>query len=434
MSVVVVRSKYYCIPVLLSMSVVVVRSKYYFGDARVYVLALSVDVLWAEEPLQGSAHEVANCAVLLVFCLRRKNSRHLLRVSLAVKLRLLSTDREREKLLPRLQLLHNHASCRDHGEPSVLQLLRLHRLQLLRIRRLQPKRIETEVAALIVSLNGPRLPLRRRIASRVISTDRLEGEDRKDLGNRDRDHHNWPERLQRGLLEREVSRHVDVAAEERVEVLANHEAESSEHPDTPMLQFDLAVELDLALRDVVRRAEAQRIEKAKGTGYARKRLRIFNAIERLWRCRCFLLLLASYREHEKLLPRLQLLHNHASCRDHGEPPVLQLLRLHRLQLLRIRRLQPERIEAQVAALIVSLNGPRLPLRRRIASRVISTDRLEGEDRKDLGNRDRDHHNWPERLQRGLLEREVSRHIDVAAEERVEVLANHEAERSEHPDT
>merc|ERR1719258_46133 len=70
MSVVVVRSKYYCIPVLLSMSVVVVRSKYYFGDARVYVLALSVDVLWAEESLQGSAHEVANCAVLLVFCPR----------------------------------------------------------------------------------------------------------------------------------------------------------------------------------------------------------------------------------------------------------------------------------------------------------------------------------------------------------------------------
>merc|ERR1711871_406291 len=219
-----------------------------------------------------------------------------------------------------------------------------------------------------------------------------------------------------------------------MEVLANHEAERSEHPDTPVFQFDLAVELDLALRDVVRRAEAKRIEEAKGTGYTRKRLRILNAIERRWRCRCFLLLLlASHREHEELLIRRQLLRDHAGRRDHSKPPVLQLLRLHLLQFLRIRRLQPERIEAQVARLEIS---PNLPRHAALLAQRSGEERrcLEAEDRIDLGNRDREHHRRPERLERGLLEREVSWHVDVAAEKRVEVLANHEAERSEHPDT
>merc|ERR1719472_771456 len=169
----------------------------------------------------------------------------------------------------------------------------------------------------------------------------------KNFRKRDREHHRRPERLERGLLEREVSRHVDVAAEERVEVLANHEAERSEHPDTPVLQFDLAVELDLALRDVVRRAESQRVPESHRRKNSRHLLRVSLAVK--------LRLLSTDREHEKLVFRHQLLHDHARCRDHGEPSVLQLLRLHRLQLLRIRRLQPERIEAQVAALIVSLN-------------------------------------------------------------------------------
>merc|ERR1719478_219404 len=103
----------------------------------------------------------------------------------------------------------------------------------------------------MVSANGPRLPLRRRLATRVVCTDRLEREYRVDLRNRDGDHHNWPECLQRSLLEREVRRSVDVAAEERMEVLAHHEAQRCQHADSPMLQFDFPVELQLALRQIL---------------------------------------------------------------------------------------------------------------------------------------------------------------------------------------
>merc|ERR1711965_56716 len=100
-----------------------------------------------------------------------------------VRNRLLAPNSEREELLATRELLHDHPCGRDHRQAPVVQLLRLHLLELRRIRRLQPKRVEAEVAGLMVSANGPRLPLRRRLASRVRRTDRLESEDRVDLGD-----------------------------------------------------------------------------------------------------------------------------------------------------------------------------------------------------------------------------------------------------------
>merc|ERR1719247_547318 len=154
----------------------------------------------------------------------------------------------------------------------------------------------------MVSPNGPRIAgLRARCSEQ---SRRLEGEDREDLRNRDRHDHRRPERLQRRLLEREVRRYVDVATEERVEVLADEEARRCKHTHTTMLQLDLPVELDLALRDVVSRAEAQRIEEAKRTRHPRKRLRVLHTVERGHSSFRFL---APDSEHEELLLRRELL-------------------------------------------------------------------------------------------------------------------------------
>jgi len=283
----------------------------------------------------------------------------------------------------------------------------------------------------MVSPDGPRLSLRRRLAARVRRANRLEGEDRIDLRDRDRKHHNRPERLKRSLLEREVRRGIDVAAEERVEILPDHEPKRSEHADTTVLQLNLAVELQLALRKLLVAAESQRVPESQRLGHSRHLLRVSNAIElrrRVFRS------LPHHREQRELVLRHQLLHNHTRRRNHRQPTVVQFLRLHLLQLSRILRLQPKRIEAEVARLMVSPDGPRLSLRRRLAARVRRANRLEGEDRIDLRDRDRKHHNRPERLKRSLLEREVRRGIDVAAEERVEILPDHEPKRSEHADT
>ena len=54
-----------------------------------------------------------------------------------------------------------------------------------------------------------------------------------------------PELLKRRLLVRNVRRDVDVATEERVELLANEEANSSQHRDAAMLNLHLAEVADL---------------------------------------------------------------------------------------------------------------------------------------------------------------------------------------------
>jgi len=99
----------------------------------------------------------------------------------------------------------------------------------------------------VVLLDAPNLPARISEQCR-----RLKAEDREDLRDRDRKQYHLPECLQRRLLERQVSRNVDVAAEEGVKVLAHKEPQRSKHANAPVLQLHFPVELDLALGDVVR--------------------------------------------------------------------------------------------------------------------------------------------------------------------------------------
>ena len=51
---------------------------------------------------------------------------------------------------------------------------------------------------------------------------------------------------------------------------------------------------------------------------------------------------------EELVAGDQLLDNHASHGDHGEAPVVDLLRLHGLEARRVLGLETERVEHKVA--------------------------------------------------------------------------------------
>merc|ERR1719337_516841 len=66
------------------------------------------------------------------------------------------------------------------------------------------------------------------------------------------------------------------------------------------------------------------------------------------------------RESEELGLRDELLRDHAGDGNHGEPAVVQLLRLHRLELGRVRRRQAERVPAAVVA-AQRAGGPRRSL-------------------------------------------------------------------------
>merc|ERR1719247_2203910 len=146
-------------------------------------------------------------------------------------------------------LLEDHAGGGDHAQSAVVELLVLHLEQLRGVRRLEAEGIPVEVARLVVGSDLPQP---------VLGVD--EGEDAGDLDDRENADHVRPEGLERRLLEGQVRRGVDVAAEERVEVLADQEAQSREHADTAMLELDLAVEADLAFAGLA--AEVERVEEA----------------------------------------------------------------------------------------------------------------------------------------------------------------------------
>mmetsp|Transcript_14758 Transcript_14758/g.33907 ORF Transcript_14758/g.33907 Transcript_14758/m.33907 type:complete len:241 (+) Transcript_14758:204-926(+) len=147
-------------------------------------------------------------------------------------------------------LLHHHARDGNHREAAVVELLGLHLLELRRVGGLEAHRIEAEVARRVVRADGPQLAAKWRV----------EGEHREDLDNRKEEHHRGPEGLERRLLEGDVRRDVDRAAEERVELLSQGEAQGGEHGNAGVLQLHLAVEFDLALRRIL--GEAHRIEEA----------------------------------------------------------------------------------------------------------------------------------------------------------------------------
>ena len=63
-------------------------------------------------------------------------------------------------------------------------------------------------------------------------------------------------------LERNVRRHIHLATEERMELLANREAQGGEHSDARVLELNLSVEFDLPFGGVL--GEANRVEEAEG--------------------------------------------------------------------------------------------------------------------------------------------------------------------------
>merc|ERR1712118_200168 len=142
------------------------------------------------------------------------------------------TGRRRKLFLEELgaggELLADHASDAEHGEAAVVELLRLHLRELLVILRLEAQRVPVEVARLVVLADGPLLALERRV----------EGEHGEPLGDRDDEDHGRPEGLQRRLLEGNVRRHVDLAAEKRMELLRDEEAKGREHGDARVLDLD----------------------------------------------------------------------------------------------------------------------------------------------------------------------------------------------------
>merc|ERR1719453_1608756 len=147
-------------------------------------------------------------------------------------MRLARIGRCLEELAAADELLDHHAGDADHGEAAVVQLLGLHLGELLGVGGLEARRVEAEVAGDVVGADGPRL-----VAGRA-----LEGENAEDLDDRDEEDDGRPEGLQRRLLEGDVRRHVDAAAEERVELLGDRVAEGGEHGDAAVLDLDLAVE------------------------------------------------------------------------------------------------------------------------------------------------------------------------------------------------
>merc|ERR1719263_723424 len=119
-----------------------------------------------------------------------------------------------------------------------------------------------------------------------------------------------------------------------------------------------------------------------------------------------------YSVLEELVAGGELLAHHAGDRDHGEAAVVELLGLHLLELHRVVRLEPERVKAEVAARVVGADAPQLA----------AEGRVEREDGEDLGDGDDEEDGRPDALQRRLLVRDHARHVDAAAEERMELLA------------
>eukprot|EP00964_Phaeocystis_antarctica_P127081 scaffold90743_cov63-Phaeocystis_antarctica.AAC.2 len=159
-----------------------------------------------------------------------------------------------EELVAGHQLLHDHAGHGDHGEAAVVDLLGLHRLEARGVLGLEAERVEHEVTG----------DARAAVRELLLDAEALEGDDREELEDADGEDDARPELLQRRLLVRHVRGHVDAAAEERMEDLADDEAEGAEHGDAAVLDLDLA---EVAHRRRVEvRGEAERVEEPKRSG------------------------------------------------------------------------------------------------------------------------------------------------------------------------
>lgn len=74
----------------------------------------------------------------------------------------------------------------------------------------------------------------------LLDPEALDGGDREELEDADGEHDARPELLQRRLLVGDVRRHVNAAAEERMEGFSHDEAEGAQHGDAAVLDLDLA--------------------------------------------------------------------------------------------------------------------------------------------------------------------------------------------------
>merc|ERR1719201_276085 len=115
-------------------------------------------------------------------------------------------------------------------------------------------RAEADVAGRVVVLEGP---------EGLLGV--LEGrEGRGGLDEEDGADDDGPEGLERRLLERDVRRRVDVAAEERVELLREREADGREHGDAGVLNLRLLDVLDEARELLLREGLAEGVGEAAG--------------------------------------------------------------------------------------------------------------------------------------------------------------------------
>ena len=131
------------------------------------------------------------------------------------------------------KFLGDHAGDAEHGEAAIVDFFRGHILEALGGGRFETEGVEAEVAGdVVVDDLPPTLGVGIfECRNRGLEFDEADGGD--DEG---------PELLERGLLEGEVRGRVDVAAEQRVEFLADEESGRREHCQTGVLDFDFLVE------------------------------------------------------------------------------------------------------------------------------------------------------------------------------------------------
>merc|ERR1712157_646542 len=166
-----------------------------------------------------------------------------------------------EELAARDELLDDHASDANHGQAAMVELLGLHLDLLLRVRWVQSQRVQREVARDTIRLQGPPFVAANTIWSEWL----LEYAHGLDFDGADCKDNKGPECFEWCLLECEIGRGINVAAEEWVKFLRDRETQSSEHSDAAMLELGLAEELRTPLgasRVGEGLAEAERIEKA----------------------------------------------------------------------------------------------------------------------------------------------------------------------------
>lgn len=121
--------------------------------------------------------------------------------------------------------------------PTIVELLGLHGVEFHGVGRFESERVESEVARRVVSTNRPSLDV-------GVLKGRDDGQHLDDGNGED---HGRPKGLERSLLEGGERGSVDAAAEERMKLLGDGEAEGGQHGNAAVLDLHFPVEADFAL-------------------------------------------------------------------------------------------------------------------------------------------------------------------------------------------